>query len=87
MWMDRRTKNGQTDRQTSKRTGQNYTNFKRNLAMMVIYVTVEYEFNWTHRFQVRVQKRKCGQTDGQTNGQKMNKRTHGITPISKGTLL
>ena len=26
-----------------------------------------------------------GQMDGQTNGQKMDKRTHGITPISKGT--
>ena len=26
-----------------------------------------------------------GNVDGQTNGQKMDKRTDGITPISKGT--
>ena len=31
MWMDRQTKNGQTN-------GQNYTNFERNLAMMAMYV-------------------------------------------------
>ena len=31
MWMDRRTKNGQMN-------GRNYTNFERNLAMMVMYV-------------------------------------------------
>ena len=28
--------------------------------MMVIYVPVKFEFDWTNRFQVRVQKRKCG---------------------------
>ena len=50
--------------------GQNYTNFERNLAMMVIYVPVKFEFDWTNRFQDRVRKRKCGRTDGQTNGQK-----------------
>ena len=37
MWMDRQT-NGQTK-------GQNYTNFERNLAMMVIYVPVKLELN------------------------------------------
>ena len=60
------------DRQTNRR---NYTNFERNLAMMVIYVHVKFEFDWTDRFQVRVRKRKRGQTDGQTNGQKTDKRT------------
>ena len=37
-------KKGQTDRQTNR---QNYTNFERNLDMMVIYVPVKYEFDWT----------------------------------------
>ena len=50
--------------------GQNYTNFKRNLAMMVIYVPVKFEFDWTNRFRVRVRKQNVdGQMDGQTNGQ------------------
>ena len=53
--------------------------------MMVIYLPVKFEFNWTNRFRVRVQKRKCGQTDGRTNEQKMDKRTDGITPISMET--
>ena len=71
--MDRQTnKNGQTDRQMK---GWNYTNFERNLAMMVIYVPVKYEFDWTHRFRVRVRKQKCGRTDGWTNGQK-NRQTN-----------
>ena len=62
---DKLTKNGQTNR-------RNYTNFERNLAMMVIYVPVEFEFEWTNCFQVRGRKKKCGRTDkltknGQTN--------------------
>ena len=32
--------------------------FERNLAMMVIYLSVKFEFDWTNRFQVRVWKRK-----------------------------
>ena len=40
---DRRTKNGQTN-------GWNYTNFERNLAMMVMYVPVKFEFDWTKYF-------------------------------------
>ena len=48
--------------------------------MMVIYLPVKFEFDWSNRFKVRVRKRKCGQTDGWTD-----KRTHGISPISKGT--
>ena len=51
MLMDKRTKNGQTNR-------WNYTNFKRNLAMMVIYLPVKFEFDWTKRFRVTVRKRK-----------------------------
>ena len=50
--------------------------------MMVIYLPVKFEFNWTNRFRVRVRKRKCGRTDGWT---KTDKQTDGITPISKGT--
>ena len=48
------------DRQTNRR---NYTNFERNLAMMVIYLPVKFEFDWTNHFRVTVQKRKCGRTD------------------------
>ena len=58
-WTDKRTKNGQTNR-------QNFTNFERNLAMMVIYLPVKFEFDWSNRFRVRVRKRKCGQTAGWT---------------------
>ena len=75
---DKLTKNGQTN-------GQNYTIFERNLAMMVIYVPVKFEFDWTNRFRVRVRKQKCGRTDGWTNGQKTDKQTDEITPTSKGT--
>ena len=67
-WTDKQTKNGETN-------GQNYTNFERNLAMMVIYDPVKFQFDWTNRLRVRVRKRKCGQTDRQTNGQKTDKRT------------
>ena len=35
--------------------------------MIVIYVLVKFEFDWTNCFRVRVRKRKCGRTDGQTN--------------------
>ena len=65
-WTDKRTKNGQTNR-------RNFTNFERILAMMVIYLPVKFEFDWSNRFGVRVRKRKCGQTDGQTNGRKTDK--------------
>ena len=48
---------GQTDGQTNGQTnGRNYTNFERNLAMMVIYVPVKFEFHWTNHFRVRVRK-------------------------------
>ena len=36
--------------------------------MMVIYLPVKFEFDWTNRFRVTVRKQKCVQTDGrQTN--------------------
>ena len=41
---------GQTNGQKTDKQTQNYTNFKRNLAMMVIYVPVKFEFDWTNRF-------------------------------------
>ena len=54
--------------------------------MMVICIPVKYEFDWTNCFRVGVRKRKCGQTDGWTDKQtKMDTRTDGIAPISKGT--
>ena len=58
MLTDKRTKNGQTNR-------RNNTNFERNLAMIVIYLPVKFEFDWRKCFGVGVRKRKCGQTDGQ----------------------
>ena len=44
--------NENVDGQTNAR---NYTNFERNLAVMVIYLPVKFEFDWTNCF-------------GQTNG-------------------
>ena len=70
---DKKQTNGQKNRQTN---GQSYTNFERNLAMMVMYVPVKFEFDWTNRFRVRDRKQKCGWTDGCTEKRtKRNKRT------------
>ena len=55
----------------------NYTNFERNLAMMVTYVPVKFEFDWTHRFRVRVRKRKCGRTDERTDKRTKNGQMNG----------
>ena len=35
--------------------------------MMVIYLPVKFEFDWTKHFQVRVRKRKCCRIDKWTN--------------------
>ena len=35
--------------------------------MMVIYLPVKLEFDWTNHFRVRVRKQKCGWTDRQTH--------------------
>ena len=48
--------------------------------MMVIYIPVKFEFDWTNRFRVSKM-----WTDGWTHGQKSDKQTNGILPISKGT--
>ena len=37
--------------------------------MMVIYLPVKSEFDWTNCFRVRVRKRRCGWTDGWTDKQ------------------
>ena len=58
--MDKWTKYGQTNR-------WNYTNFEWNLAMMMIYVPVKYEFDWTNRFRVRVRKQKMSTDVRHTN--------------------
>ena len=74
-WTEKWT-NGQKNGQTNRR---NNTSFERNLAMMVIYVPVKYEFDWTNRFGVRVRKRKCGGKVGWTDKRtKTDKRTYGI---------
>ena len=72
---------GQMDGQTNgqKRTNEqtDYTNFKSNLVMMVIYVPVKFEFDWANCFRVRVQKRKCGRTDGWTDKRTKKGQTKG----------
>ena len=56
-WTDKRTKNGQTNT-------WNFTNFERNLAMMVIYLPVKFEFDWSNRFKVSPETKNVdGQTD------------------------
>ena len=73
--------------------GRIYTNFERNLAMMVMYVPVKFELDWSNRFRVRVRKQKCGRDrwmDRKTDKNeemdgKTDKQTDGISPISKGT--
>ena len=56
--------------------GRIYTNFERNLAMMVMYVPVKFELDWSNCFRVRVRKQKCGRTDGWTEKRtKTKKRT------------
>ena len=44
--------------------------------MMVIYLPVKFEFDWSNRFQVRVRKRKCRQTDGWTDKWTKNGQTN-----------
>ena len=56
--------NKNVDRQRNEQT--DYTNFERNLVMMVICVLVKFEFDWTNRFRVRVRKQKMW-TDRQTS--------------------
>ena len=45
--------------------------------MMVIYLPVKFEFDWSNRFGVRVRKQKCGQTDGWTDKRTKNGQTNG----------
>ena len=67
--MDRQTdENGQTNR-------RNYTNFKRNRAIMVIYVPVKFEFDWTNRFRVKSPETKMW-TDRWMDRQTDKKRTN-----------
>ena len=67
---------GQTNgRKTDKRTHR-ISPISRNLAMMVIYLPVKFEFDWSNRFKVRVRKRKCGQTDGWTDKRTKNGQTN-----------
>ena len=66
-----------TDRQTNR---QNYTNFERNLAMMMIYLPVKFKFDWTSILKLESGNRNV---DGQTNGQKTDKRTDRINQFQK----
>ena len=51
-----------------KRTdGRNYTNFKRNLAMMVIYLPVKFELDKPFSSWSPETKNVDGQMDGQTD--------------------
>ena len=75
--------NGNVDGQTNTKNRQmnrwNYSNFERNLAMMMIYLPVKFEFDWTKHFRVRVWKRKCGRTDGRRT-HKSNRRVGYMQP-------
>ena len=73
-WTDKRMKNGQTNR-------QNFTNFERNLAMMVIYLPVKVEFDQTTVFELESGNEMW--TDRRMD-RKTDKQTDGITPVSKG---
>ena len=61
--------------------------------MIVMYVPVKFEFDWTNHFRVRVRKRKCLRTDGwiekrtknEQTDRKTDKQTDRVTPISTGT--
>ena len=68
-WQTNGQKNGKMNR-------RNYTKFKRNLAMMMIYLPVKFEFDWTKCFWVRVRKQKCWRTDKLTINRQMNKRNY-----------
>ena len=73
--MDRKTDqkrtNGQKNGQTNRRT---FTNFERNLAMMVIYLPVKSEFDWSNRFELESGNENVDkQMDGQKNGRKTDK--------------
>ena len=57
------------DRQTN---GPNNTNFEKSLAMMVMYVPVKFEFDWTKRFELESGNENL---DGQTNKKRTNERT------------
>ena len=77
-------KNEQMDRKTRQMNRRIYTNFERNLAMMVMYVPVKFELDWSNRFRVRVRKQKCGRTDGWTEKRtKTKKRTEKRTNKQK----
>ena len=70
-WMDKRTKNGQTNT-------RNFTNFERNLAMMVIYLPVKFEFDWSNRFKVKSPETKIWTNrwmDRQTDEKRTNEHT------------
>ena len=54
--------------------GRNYTNFESTLAMMVMYLPVKFEFDWTKRLE-----------SGNGNVEQTDKQTDRITPILKGT--
>ena len=44
--------------------------------MMVIYLPVKFEFDWSNHFRVRVWKQKCGQTAGWTDKRTKNGQTN-----------
>ena len=64
---------GKTEKKTRPTNKRNYTNFGSNLTMMVVYLPVKFEFNWTRRFRVRFGNKNV---DGKTTGQNWtNKQT------------
>ena len=68
-WMDKQTKKLTNEHKNGQMNRRNYTNFERNLAMVVINDPVKHEFDWTNHFRVRVRNRKCRKTDEWTDKQ------------------
>ena len=87
---------GQMEGQTNGQKTDKRTDGITPIVMMVIYLPVKFEFDWSNRFRVRVRKRKMW-TDRRTlrhinligglvtRKRPKNGQTDGITPISKGT--
>ena len=72
---------GQTNGQTNR---QNYINFEKNLAMMVIYVPVKFEVDWINRFRVKSGNKNV---DKQSDGQKRTNNRRNFTNFERNLVM
>ena len=61
-----------TEKKTRQTNRRNYTNFERKLAMMVIFLPVKFEFDWTSVFKLESRN---GNVDRQTDKKQINEWT------------